>query len=248
MRQMIKCWMLLVAISVLPAMGAESPKEIYLLIGQSNMAGRAKVTPELAGPLDGVMLLNQENQWEVAQNPLNRYSTIRKGLKMQQLGPGYGFAREMRKQRPDATIGLIVNAKGGTKIESWAEGGTFFNDAVTRAKAAIEAGGVLKGILWHQGESNANDPEYVQKASALISALRKALGDENLPFVVGETCTAGLSRPVNKLLNEIPNVVPNTACVSADGLTAHDVKTHFDTESQLELGRRYAVAILALLN
>ena len=45
MRQMIKCMMLLVAISVLPVMGAESPQEIYLLIGQSNMAGRAKVTP-----------------------------------------------------------------------------------------------------------------------------------------------------------------------------------------------------------
>lgn len=226
---------------------AETPDEIYLLIGQSNMAGRAKITPDISGELSGAMLLNAEGKWEAATNPLNRYSTIRKGLGMQKLGPGYGFAREMIAQRPGTTVGLIVNAKGGTKVDQWQEGGKFFNDAVARTKQAIAAGGTLKGICWHQGESNANDADYLKKMVALMTALRNALGDKDLPFVVGETCKAQKERPVNEQLRQLPKEVPNTACVSADNLKASDGNTHFNTEAQLELGKRYAAAMLKLV-
>ena len=225
----------------------ETPDEIYLLIGQSNMAGRAAITPEIAGELKGAMLLNAEGKWEGAKNPLNRYSTIRKGLGMQKLGPGYGFAREMIARRPNITIGLIVNAKGGTKIDQWEEGGKFFKDAVARTKQAVAAGGTLKGICWHQGESNANDPDYLKKMVALVTALRKALGYTDLPFVAGETCKAKQERPVNNQLRQLPETVPHTACVSATGLDAQDGNTHFNTDAQLELGKRYATAMLKLL-
>ncbi|MDT8392147.1 MAG: sialate O-acetylesterase [Lentisphaeria bacterium] len=226
---------------------AETPDEIYLLIGQSNMAGRATITPELSGELSGAMLLNAEGKWEAAKNPLNRYSTIRKGLNMQKLGVGYGFAREMIAQRPRITVGLVVNAKGGTKIDLWQEGSKFFNDAVARAKQAVAAGGALKGICWHQGESNADDPDYLKKMTALVIALRKELGDKDLPFVVGETCKAQKERPVNEQLRQLPKTVPHTACVSAEELKAQDGNTHFDTVAQLEIGKRYATEMLKLL-
>ena len=221
---------------------------IYLLIGQSNMAGRAKITPDIADEQKGTMLLNGKGKWEPAKNPLNRYSTIRKGIKSQRLGPGYGFAHEMRKQRPLITVGLVVNAKGGSKIELWKEGGGFFNDAVKRTKQAIAAGGTFKGICWHQGESNADDPEYLKKIAALVIAFRKVFADNKLPFVVGETCKAKSERPVNKHLNNLSKEVENTACVKSDGLKAYDGNTHFDTQGQLELGKRYATEILKLQN
>ena len=238
--------LLLTILIVLPLARAKSPDEIYLMIGQSNMAGRAKVTPEIAGELKGVMLLNKSGEWEAAKNPLNRYSTIRKGLGMQKLGPSYGFARQMVKQRPKTVVGLVVNAKGGSKIDAWKEGSKFFDDAVKRTKLAIAAGGTLKGICWHQGESNANDAEYLEKAKAMIAAFRKALGDDDLPFVVGETCKAKSGRPVNAHLRKLPKAVSKTACASADGLKATDGNTHFDTAAQLELGKRYATEMLRL--
>jgi hypothetical protein len=239
--------LLLVYLFTLSAMAFAKPDEIYLMIGQSNMAGRAEVTPELATPLKSAFLLNDKGEWEPAQNPLNRYSTVRKGMNMQRLGPGYGFAREMIAQRPDVTIGLVVNAKGGSKIDVWEEGGKFFEDAVKRTKQAMEAGGNLKGICWHQGESNANDPDYLEKIKALVTAFRNAFDDPALPFVVGETCKAQSERPVNKHLNQLPDAVSMTACVKADGLKAYDGNTHFDTDSQLELGKRYATEMLRLL-
>ena len=73
----------------------EGPKEklhIYLLIGQSNMAGRAKFSEEEAKVVDRCFLLNKENKWESAKNPFNRYSTIRKGLNMQRMNRGYRFS------------------------------------------------------------------------------------------------------------------------------------------------------------
>ena len=40
---------------------------------------------------------------------------------MQRLGPAYGFAKEMARQtkRP---VGLVVNARGGSSINSWLKG------------------------------------------------------------------------------------------------------------------------------
>jgi hypothetical protein len=101
---------------------AAAPKDlhIYLLIGQSNMAGRAKVPDDAAGVLERCYLLNDKNQWEPARNPLNRYSTISKGIKMQRLGPGYSFAKKMLEQNKDIKIGLVVNARGGSKHRAMA--------------------------------------------------------------------------------------------------------------------------------
>ena len=99
----------------------DQPLDLYLLIGQSNMAGRAPFTEEEAKPLENCYLLNNEDKWEIAKNPLNRHSTIRKGLNAQKLNPGYSFTKVMLAENGETPIGLIVNAKGGSKIEEWAK-------------------------------------------------------------------------------------------------------------------------------
>ncbi|PCJ59522.1 MAG: hypothetical protein COA79_10775 [Planctomycetota bacterium] len=91
--------------------------EIYILIGQSNMAGRAKITTKENQPIKNAFLLNDKGKFEQAVNPLNRYSTIHKGLSMQKLNPGYGFAKFMTK-RSKRRIGLIVNARGASSINA----------------------------------------------------------------------------------------------------------------------------------
>ena len=217
--------------------------QVYLLIGQSNMAGRATVEPELSGVVDGCFLFNDKGEWEAATNPLNRYSTIRKRLDMQRLSPGYGFAKAMSEGDPDASIGLVVNAKGGTKIEEWAKGTEFYADAVRRALAAKRKG-TLKGILWHQGEGNSRDPDtYLEKWSQLISDLRSDLGEPRLPFVAGQVFYNPETKPHTKRINEViaqlPNAVPFSGYVDSEGLTTFD-NTHFDVDSTVELGRRYA--------
>ena len=75
-----------------------SKYDVFLLIGQSNMAGRGKLLEaDTLKDIKGVWLLNSEGKPEPARNPLNKYSSIRKSYKMQQMSPGYSFATKVHK-------------------------------------------------------------------------------------------------------------------------------------------------------
>ena len=69
--------------------------DIYLVIGQSNMAGRATIREEDKKNIEQAFLFtgNETIPWVVATNPMNRYSTARKVMRMQRLSPAYSFAR-----------------------------------------------------------------------------------------------------------------------------------------------------------
>jgi hypothetical protein len=157
-------------------------------------------------------------------------------------------------------IGLIPCAAGGSPISSWTRGGYHeqtkshpYDDAIARAKAAMKDG-VIKGIIWHQGESDSK-PELVKvyqaKLEELIADFRRDLGDDKLPFVVGKLGDFYVERnpnaeSINEILERIPKIVKNTACVDATGLTPKSDLTHFDAESARELGRKYAEQMIKL--
>ncbi|WP_297089321.1 sialate O-acetylesterase [uncultured Draconibacterium sp.] len=216
--------------------------DIYLLIGQSNMAGRATIEGADKDTLKNVFLYTGTVgcEWEKAANPLNKYSTIRKDISMQRLGPGYHFAKTMVELNGKNSIGLVVNAKGGTKIELWQPGGEFYNEAVKRTKAALKYG-TLKGILWHQGESNSSKyNEYMPKIIVLIEALRSDLAVKNLPFVAGQLSGDKENRAgFNQMILDLPNKLQGCGVVSSEGTGTID-STHFDAASQQLLGQRYA--------
>ena len=216
--------------------------DIYLLIGQSNMAGRAAITNQVKDTLKGVFLFTGQTgkMWEKAANPLNKYSTIRKDISMQKLGPGYAFAKQMRRRNGSKDIGLVVNAKGGSKIEEWKPGSKFYNEAIERTKEALKSGR-LKGIVWHQGESNATKlKDYMANLQELIAALRKDLGAPNVPFIAGQLSEDKDFRKVfNGMILELPELVKNSGVVQSKRTATID-KTHFNTRSQLLMGKRFA--------
>lgn len=224
--------------------------DIYLLIGQSNMAGRAEIEPQDRDTLEGVFLYTGRdgNEWENAANPLNRYSSIRKKLSMQKLNPGYTFGRDMVGSAEGKQVGLVVNAKGGTSISLWAPGSEFYNEAVSRTKDALRFG-VLKGIAWHQGESNASKYDsYTPKIIALIEALRDEFNMPDLPVVVGQLSEDKESRiPFNQMIIQLPSKINKVGVVTTENTGTID-STHFDSASQRLLGERYAGEMLKLLS
>jgi hypothetical protein len=221
--------------------------DIYLLIGQSNMAGRAEIAGNDTDTLKNVFLYTgiPGKEWEKAANPLNKYSSIRKRLSMQKMGPGYHFAKLMSKG--ENPIGLVVNAKGGTNIGLWKPGSEFYNEAVSRTKEAMKYGN-LKGILWHQGEANASKyNEYTPKIVALIEAFRADFNLPNLPFVAGQLSNDKPSRAnFNKMLVQLPAKIDNVGVATTQNTSTID-STHFDAKSQRKLGKRYAKEMLKLL-
>jgi hypothetical protein len=216
---------------------------IYLLIGQSNMAGRAAYSEEDTKAIPNAFLFDDKDNWQEATNPLNRYSTIRKDLKVQRMGPGYSFAQIMASKGNNITIGLVVNAKGGTRIAQWEKGTDFFNDAVSRTKKAMKTG-TLKGILWHQGEADQKNKAYIEQLSKLVTDFREALGQSELPFVAGEIRESG--EEINKQINELTQKLKNTGVASSKDLKTFD-GTHFDVASAKILGSRFAEEMSKLI-
>lgn len=225
--------------------------DVFLLIGQSNMAGRGYMLKSDKNDIKkGVYLLNAKDEPEPAKSPLNKYSTIRGNLVNQQICPGDGFSRKMNDvtKRP---ILLVVNARGGTSLDEWAEGGEYYNEAVRRTKAAMQFGD-LKGILWHQGEADCADEKrntYLSRLSKMVSAMRRDLGSAEVPFVAGELGQWRSTSPkFNEMLHGISEAIPQSGWVSSEGCTflIDESDPHFSRDGQLLLGERYADKILEM--
>jgi len=218
--------------------------QLFLLIGQSNMAGRGVVEAQDRVPHPGVFMLTKELAWVPAVDPMHFDKPERIGT-----GLGRTFGIELAKSDPAAVIGLVPAAFGGSALAEWAPGQPHYVNALARAKEALRHGR-LTGILWHQGESDSSAEKsvlYAERFAQMIAQLRVDLGAQDVPVIVGET---GRFRPdgaaINAVLARLPELVPHCAYVSAEGLADQGDKLHFDSASFRELGRRYAVAWQAL--
>ncbi len=223
---------------------------LYLLIGQSNMAGRGEMKDEDRVPRERIVMLNAQDAWVPAAHPLHFDKTIAG------VGLGLPFAEAMAKAQQGVTIGLIPCAVGGTPLSRWSKGGDLYQNAVRRAKAAL-LHGELKGILWHQGESDSGSDDtansYAQRLEKMIADLRAELNAPDVPFVAGELgvfFVENSGRPgtqtVNNALKDLPKSVKGTATASAQGLDHKGDKVHFNREGLITFGQRYAEAMLKL--
>lgn len=231
-----------------------SKVHLYLLIGQSNMAGRGKVEPSDKVPHPRVFMFTKEQTWAPAVDPLHFDKPNIAGV-----GLGSSFGRAMADAHPDVVIGLIPCAVGGTPLQRWQKGGDLYAQALVRLKAALPSG-TLKGILWHQGEgdsgSEATATSYATRLSQMVRDLRTEVGNDSIPFVAGELGhflkkerTDG--KPsfwpvVNEQINSLPKLLSHSATVSAADLKANPDQVHFDAASLREFGKRYAAAMQKL--
>jgi hypothetical protein len=226
---------------------------IYLLMGQSNMAGRGKIGSEDKTPHPRVLMFAPDNQWEPAVEPITHDKPALLGV-----GPGLSFGKAMAEQNPEVTIGLVSCAFGGTPLKRWEPGADLYSNAVLRAKLALR-NGTLKGILWHQGESDSgtstNANSYGERLAKMVQAIRADLASPNLPFVAGQIGEflydrgpdhAQYTRVVNEAIAKLPERLPAAGCASSKGLKDKGDVLHFDAASQRELGRRYAAEMMRL--
>lgn len=235
---------------------AKDKFHLFLLVGQSNMAGRGKVTPDDQVENPKVLMLNQQGKWVPAVDPMHFDKP-----KMVGVGLGRTFGLEVSKTSPDITIGLIPCAVGGSPIKSWEPGAWDaptkshpYDDAMKRAHQALQAG-KLVGILWHQGESDSGPGKseiYEQKLRELIARFRKELDAEDVPFIIGqlgqfeESPWNESKTQVDQAHQNIANTDDHIAFVKSDGLTHKGDKVHFNAESYREFGKRYAKAYFEL--
>ena len=245
---MVVCVFLLIVL-----ISAASAYDLYLIIGQSNAAGRDRnIDPDnLDAPSPEVKIFTNDNQVLEADQPLNRYSTIvkkKKKKKKQGVCLGLNFGKRISELTGNPTL-LVVNARGATRIGHWLKGRKgmgYFEASVERVRAAQEVNGTLRGILWHQGEGNTKSngsflkSYFTKHLPRLIRDYREEFGP--VPFLVGQL----YDNMKNNRFNEAAQIVNTPAFplkdvdwVSSRSLTSSD-DTHFDAVSTRELGMRYA--------
>jgi len=229
---------------------AEGPRDlrIFLLCGQSNMAGRGEIEEQDRRSIERVWSMNKANDWALATDPLHYDKPAIAGV-----GLGRTFARVLTTVDPEVKLGLVPCAMGGSALQEWAPGAPLFENTLKRARAAV-ATGRIGGILWHQGEAECADRQraesYLERFTAVAAALRKEVGD--VPIVVGQLgeFLRAESQPfaatVNRQLARVPLEIPRSAFVSSAGLGHRGDELHFDAAGFREFGRRYAHAFLGL--
>lgn len=218
-------------------------RQSFLMIGQSNMAGRGFLTDVPPIYNEQIQMLRNGN-WQMMTEPIN-YDRPVAGVSL-----ASSFA-DAWCQEHDELIGLIPCAEGGSVLDDWQPDGVLFRHAISQARFAMETS-QLAGILWHQGESDSTPEKastYDEKLLSVIHAFRSELNAHDIPLIIGGLgdylgksgfgagCTA--YQHINDALQQFADKQANTYFVTAQELTANPDGIHLDALSQRRFGLRY---------
>ena len=158
--------------------GGKEDYDIFIVLGQSNSCGRGESGSNNLGPIayDDYSNVKNENIDQWSSNSIisakEKLYHLESGANSAQWGFGTSFARQYVREGKLGTnrkVLLIGCGIGGTAV-LYNNGGRgqwnssdLFAKSVTRITNALKKVGpnsVIKGILWHQGES---DADYIYK-------------------------------------------------------------------------------------
>lgn len=254
--------------------GSESniPKEfhgklqLFILVGQSNMVGMGIVPMKGEKDNDRIFVFGNDYQWKKATEPIDDPSgQVDKVSKDKKAGfsSALSFAKTLLEQNPELVIGLIPCAKGSSSIYEWQRNlsvDSLYGSCLKRVNEASAMGDVA-GILFFQGEKDAEDPnnnphlilqpnQWGREFIKFVNDMRMDLDLPNLPIIFAQIGTN--TTPEDFVNWEIVKMqqlavqVPFSAMITTDDLILRD-KVHFTTLSYIEIGTRFAEAYLSLL-
>ena len=257
---------------------AQDPNfHIYLAFGQSNMEGNGVIEAQDQTGVDSrFQVMGAVNctgaksytlgKWTTGTPPIVRCNTG--------LGPLDYFGRTMVANLPaNIKVGVVPVAIGGCDIALFDKvnygayvataptwmigtinqyGGNPYARLLEVAKLA-QKDGVIKCILFHQGETNNGQQDWPSKVKAIYDNLIRDLGLDptKTPFLAGElvtTAQGGACGGHNSIIAKLPSIIPNSYVISAAGLPHKGDNLHFTPASYRTLGQRYAQLMLTLLS
>ncbi len=246
---------LLLFASVLPLFASlvaagDKPLKVFICAGQSNMLGKrsvaARLPKELQTPAENVLAFHRKN-WK----PLKPGGAKGKGF-----GPEVSFAHTMAKAMGEP-IGIIKHSKGGTNLaEQWnpEKDGPLYSQLKKLVAAARKSRKIeIVGMLWLQGEKDSRDgamaKAYADNLPELIAAARKDFDAPKMFFIAGRVNPPKPKYAHVDLVRKAQEECKANgyAWIDADSASKIGDKVHYDTAGIVELGNRYAEAMLKLM-
>ncbi|MEF3351807.1 sialate O-acetylesterase [Paenibacillus sp. GYB006] len=216
----------------------------FLMLGQSNMAGRGFLH-EVDPIYNEKIKMLRNGQWQMMTEPIN-YDRPVSGVSL-----AASFADAWSKANPEEEIGLIPCAEGGSSLNDWHPDSILFQHALSQARFA-QCSSQICGILWHQGESDSYHSlheTYYEKLTHIMNTLRNELNLDEVPLIIGGLGDflgksgfgqhATEYQQVNEQLQRFATEQQNCYFVTAAGLTANPDGIHLDAVSQRKFGYRY---------
>lgn len=243
--------------------------DVYILAGQSNMDGRgvAEQLPEQLRSVQREVLIyyahpadpkkqGEEPTRSDAWQPVGAGYSVptrsrRIELPSKTFGPEVSFAHAMNKAQPKGNrLAILKVSRGGTNLKSdWSPTGYMYQGLVKEIDKSLKAladkghAATVRGVLWHQGESDSRHVQtYPGELETLIANLREKLASPTLPFLIGELAPTK-PKAFREMQRKIAADNEGVFFVSSAELTTAD-KTHFDAASQVTLGQRFADVFL----
>lgn len=215
----------------------------FLLIGQSNMAGRGEISEAVPVDTTHIKIL-RNGRWQPMFRPINPDRAF-SGVNLAE-----SFAEAYAKQF-NVDVGLICCADGGTSLDQWKEGSLLYDNAIYQTRLAVRTS-ALAGVLWHQGEGDCCEDlarSYKERFEKILCALKRDLNITDIPILLGglgdyfkdneRWPTQRSYYIVNEQLQQVAEENKMVGYVSADGLLPKDDGLHFNAKSLYEFGLRY---------
>lgn len=213
---------------------------IYIMAGQSNMSGRALIYNSDTFTSPRILMIDEHYKLIKAQEPLHRYESN------QGLDCGMSFANRLLNRVPkNVTILFVPCAISGTSIDEWLNDKTHKNiKLLSNFKDKIEIAsryGTVKGILWHQGEADANEKGIVNYEIKLKLLFDKFRIIANVPIYSGEIGVFTNKR-FGEYTNEMNIIIRkvNENLVQTNDFIDVGDSLHFDSKSERLFGIRLA--------
>lgn len=223
------------------------------MAGQSNMAGRDKVKTIDTATDYRIYCVDKWNKIQLAKEPLHKYEPGTAGYDC-----GISFAKEIIHYNNDSIkIILIPAAVGGSSIDQWLADSvhrniSLFSNLLEKLDIASKFG-VLKGMIWLQGEEDAMNNKsagYEQKLLLFFKQIREATESPDLAIVSGKLPIFKKGYHWEQISSAIENtktLLDKYSVIDNHGLTHLGDSLHYDSESQKIIGQRFAREMILLL-
>lgn len=241
---------------------APTPREIYILAGESDMSGRGLLNeiPAFANS-NRVRVFANDWRWVSGYEPVDDPAGQIDVVSLDSTAAascGMAFGTSLAALRPGVEICLVPCAKGGSKMAHWSRNisrSSLYGSMIARAKEAARTG-AIKGVLWWQGKNDEDDYDAANSWAAnclqLIADIRSDLEIPELPVVIAviDDQVGVVGAPYVDIVQDQQRSIsgPGIARIETAGLPmkAGD-PVHLSTAGLIEVGARFAGALVGML-